>query len=122
MNVAFSTEQVLSVLGQVLIVMGALLFSTAGIGLLRLRDAYARSSAIATAAGMGISLVLVGVFLLDPDLSNGFKLVAAIVLQLATSAVGSMAIARSAYLTGVPMHTDAADPLPDELAGGAGPQ
>lgn len=91
------------VLGQIVVVLGALVFLSAGAGLVRLRDVYARSSAIATAAGLGVSLILVGVFLMNPSWSNAGKLAVAIVLQLVTSAVGSMAIARSAYLTGSPM-------------------
>lgn len=97
---------VLSVIGQIAIVAGALLFSVAGFGLLRLRDVYARSSAIATAAGLGVSLILVGSFLLTPSWPGSVKLIIAVILQLATSAVGSMAIARSAYLTGSRMELD----------------
>ena len=93
---------VLQFAGQVLVVAGALLFGTAGWGLLSLRDVYARSSALATAAGMGVSLILVGTFLFQPTWATAFKLVIAIVLQLATSAVGSMAIARSASSAAAP--------------------
>lgn len=106
----------LDILGQVLIVLGAAVFSTAGVGLLALRDAYARSSAIATAAGLGISLVLTGVFCLTPTPGNAVKLVVAVLFQLATSAVGSMAIARAAYLTGSPMVLDESAREADELA------
>ncbi len=100
---------VTDLLGQVVIVIGATLFVTAGIGLLRLRHAYARSSAIATAAGIGTSLVLIGVFLLYPSWVNLGKLAVAVTLQLVTLAVGSMAIARSAYLIGAPMHNSVPD-------------
>lgn len=105
-------DAVWNVAGQALIVLGALLFSTAGIGLFRLKDVYARSSAIATAAGLGISLVLIGAFVLDPSWPNAVKLVIAIVLQLLTSSAGSMAIARAAYLTGSPLRPETD---PDEL-------
>lgn len=113
-----STSAVAAI-GQVAVVLGALVFSTAGLGLLRLRDVYARSSAIATAAGLGVSLILIGVYLLDPTPGNTVKLIVAIVLQLATSAIGSMAIARSAYLTGSPLVL--AHPRADELAAAADP-
>lgn len=93
------------VIGSILILIGAGVFSTAGIGLLLFRDAYARSSAIATAAGMGISLILSGTFCFIPGWETLAKLVAAVMLQLVTSAVGSMAIARSAYLTGSHLHS-----------------
>ena len=112
------------VAGQLLMVAGALFFSTAGLGLLRLKDAYARSSAVATAAGLGISLVLLGAFVQQPSWGNLAKLAVAVLLQLATSAAGSMAIARSAYLTGSPLHcpsgqddlarADSVDPTPPE--------
>lgn len=93
----------LSILGQVLMVAGAGLFATAALGLVRLPDLYTRSSAVATAAGAGISLLITGVFLLTPGWGNLIKLAAAVLLQLITSAVGSMAIARAGYLVGSPL-------------------
>lgn len=95
---------VLDVVGSVLILGGALLFATAGLGLVRLKDVYARSSAIATAAGMGVSLMLLGVLAHLPSWTNLVKVALAVALQLITSAVGSMAIARAGYLTGSPIH------------------
>ncbi|PZR55035.1 cation:proton antiporter [Xylanimonas oleitrophica] len=92
--------QVLAVIGQVLVVLGALTFLSAGLGLLRFPDLYTRASAVSTAAGFGIVQVVVGVLLLQPALDSTVKVVIAVALQLATSAVGSMALARSAYLTG----------------------
>lgn len=90
----------MSVVGQVLIVLGAAVFLTATVGLVRLPDLYTRSSAVATAAGVGVSFLLTGVFFFVPGPGTGIKLVVAVVLQLVTSAVGSMAIARSGYLIG----------------------
>ncbi|WP_420176590.1 cation:proton antiporter [Luteococcus sp. OSA5] len=112
-----SVLEMSSLLGQVLVVLGAGLFTTAAIGLLRFKDAYCRSSAIATAAGPGISLVLMGVFCMMPSWTNLGKLALCIVLQLGTSAVGSMAIGRAAYLTGSSLHSPSGH---DELAGPGG--
>ncbi len=112
-SLAQDGASLLVITGQLLVIAGALLFSTAGIGVLRLRDAFARSSAIATAAGLGISLILVGVFLLDPSWSAGWKLVVAVLLQLLTSSAGSIALARAAYLTGSQLVLD--HPDDDEL-------
>jgi multicomponent Na+:H+ antiporter subunit G len=100
--------------GQVVIALGALTFATATIGLFRLPDLYSRSSAIATAAGVGVSLILTGVFLLTPGPADAVRLVVAVALQLITSAVGSMALARAAYLAGADVyspthHDDLAD-------------
>ena len=81
-----------SVVGQVLIVIGALLFSTAAIGVIRLPDIYTRASAISTAAGSGLAMIVTGTFFFVPGLDNAVKLVIAVILQLVASAVGSMTI------------------------------
>lgn len=92
--------ETLQILGQVFLVAGAIVFIVAAIGLVTLFDPYTRASAVATAAGVGVSFIVVGVVLMDPSVSNGIKGALAIVLQLATSAIGSMAVARGAVLTG----------------------
>lgn len=101
-----------------LVVLGAAVFLVAAVGLITLFDPYTRTSAVATAAGLGVSLVVTGVVLLDPTLSTTVKAVVAIVLQLATSAIGGMAIARSAVLSGHSFEpgtdTTALDALDDE--------
>ena len=90
----------MSVVGQAFIVLGSLIFLTATVGIIRFPDLYTRSSAIATAAGLGVSFVLTGAFFFLPGVENAVKLIVAVVLQLVTSAVGSMALARSGYLIG----------------------
>lgn len=105
---------VLTMIGNISIVAGALVFATAALGVLRFPDAYTRVSAVGTAAGVGIVLVVIGAFLLQPTVPDFFKVVAIIVLQLTTSAIGSMAIARSAYLTRTPLVRRSFDELADE--------
>lgn len=102
----------LSITGDILIVLGSLVFATAALGILRFPDAFTRISAVGTAGGIGIVLVVVGALLHQPSVSNTVKVVLIIGLHLATSAVGTMAIARSAYLTRTRMH----QPHYDELA------
>ena len=92
--------EVLDVVGQGFLILGAVVFLLAAIGLITLFDAYTRASAVATAAGVGLTFMVIGVVLLDPSITVGVKAALAIVLQLATSAVGSMAVARAAVLTG----------------------
>ena len=87
-------------LGQGFAVIGAVIFVIAGIGLLRLRDVYMRISAVATAAGLGVAFVVGGTALVNPNLDDLVKVIIAIALQLATSVVGGVAIARSAVLSG----------------------
>lgn len=103
----------LSGLGQVMVVAGAIVFATAALGILRFPDPYTRISAVGTAGGIGIILVVGGVFLVQPSVPDLVKLAIFVVLHLATSAVGSMAIARSAYLTGTPLHRRHFDELAD---------
>lgn len=86
--------------GDVLVVVGALIFLVAAVGLHRLPDPYMRASAVATAAGLGVAFVVGGAALVQPGLTSTVKAMIAIVLQLATSAVGGMALARSAVLSG----------------------
>mgnify|MGYP006156247491 CR=1 FL=1 len=93
-------SDVLDVAGQVFLLAGAVVFILAAIGLITLFDPYTRTSAVATAAGVGLSFIVVGVVLLEPSVPNTIKAVIAIGLQLATSAIGAMAIARGAVLTG----------------------
>lgn len=100
-----------TVFGQVLIVAGSLVFLTAALGVVRFPDTYTRVSAVGTAGGIGIVFVVVGALLLQPSMGNGLKVVAIIFLQLATSAIGSMAIARAAYLTRSAMRVGTNDEL-----------
>lgn len=87
------------VTGQVLCVLGALVFVAAGVGLLRLPDPYTRASAVATAAGVGVAFVVAGAALVQPGWDATARAVVAIVFQVATSAVGGMAVARAAVLS-----------------------
>jgi multicomponent Na+:H+ antiporter subunit G len=91
------------ILGYVLVAGGSLTFFTAGLGIVRFPDVYTRASAVATASGLGVAMIVFGVVFLQPSVSVAVKAVAVVLLQLATAAIGSMTIARAAYLTGVPL-------------------
>lgn len=106
----------LDVVGQVLVVLGALVFVTAALGVVRFPDAYTRISAVGTAGGAGIVLVVVGALLLQPGVSDSVKVVVIVALQLATSSIGTMAVARSAYLAGTPLRRTHYDDLSTEGA------
>ncbi|WP_293787595.1 monovalent cation/H(+) antiporter subunit G [uncultured Aeromicrobium sp.] len=88
------------ILGQVLTVVGAVIFVLAGVGLLRLRDPYMRISAVATASGLGVAFVVGGTALVDPHLDDLLKVIIAIALQLTTSVIGGIAIGRAAVMSG----------------------
>ncbi len=102
------------ILGYVLVSAGAITFFTAGLGVLRFPDVYTRASAVATAAGLGVALIVFGALFLQPTITDALKAVLVVVLQLATAAIGSMTIARAAYLTGVPLMRKDFDELSDD--------
>ncbi|QSB05700.1 cation:proton antiporter [Natronoglycomyces albus] len=107
----------LDIIGQVFIVMGGLIFVIAALGLARFPDIYTRASAIGTAAGLGVMLIVIGALFVHPSLSDTLKVAISIPLQLATSALGAIAIARSAYLTGIPLEQPHFDELADASGG-----
>lgn len=98
-------------IGQGFALLGAAIFLAAGLGLWRLPDPYTRISAVATAAGLGVSCIIVGVVVIDPSGAAIAKGSVAIVLQLITSTIGGMTIARAAVNSGHDF-SDATDPGP----------
>ncbi|WP_121250832.1 monovalent cation/H(+) antiporter subunit G [Nocardioides ferulae] len=85
-----------------LVLLGAVLFATASVGLLRLPDAYTRANAAAKAAGLGVVSVLVGVLVHDPNVPTAITLSLAIVFQLLTVPIAGVAIAEAAWRSGAP--------------------
>lgn len=90
----------MALIGEILAVVGAAIFVAAAIGLRRFRDPYSRISAVATAAGLGVAFVTVGAVLIDPQINNIVKVILAVALQLLTSAVAAIVIARAAVNSG----------------------
>lgn len=84
--------------GLVFIFLGIATIIVAGTGLFRLPDLYLRASAVGTSAGLGVASIVIGALLMDFSWLNLVKAAVAVIAQLLASAVGSMAIARSAYL------------------------
>ncbi|MCK6095663.1 monovalent cation/H(+) antiporter subunit G [Micrococcus sp. 2A] len=107
----------LTVLGSIMVVGGALVFLGAAVGLIRFPDPYMRISATGTAGGVGMILIVVGALLHMPSVSNLVKVVLIVVLQLGSAAVATMALGRSAYLTGVPMASGHYDELAADTPG-----
>ncbi len=108
-----TAELIVTFSGSALLILGAFIIASAAIGLIKLPDLYTRTSAIGTAAGLGVALIIVGVVVLDFSILNLVKGVIALIAQLLTSAIGSFALARAGYLTGSrPVGTT----VPDELA------
>ncbi|CAL9367234.1 hypothetical protein SUDANB121_00795 [Nocardiopsis dassonvillei] len=81
---------------------GAAVFAVGALGLVRLRDFYARLHGIAVAASLGTALLLLALLLWFPSPGNALKIGLALLVQLATAAVGGNALARAGYLAGAP--------------------
>lgn len=81
-----------------LIFLGIFIIMVSAISLFKLPDLYLRASGVGTSAGLGVATIVIGALLIDFTALNLVKALIAVVAQLLTSAVGSMAIARSGYL------------------------
>lgn len=106
-------ENILHGAGLIFIFLGIFTIIVSAIGLFRLPDIYLRASAVGTSAGLGVASIVFGALLMDFSTANLIKALIAIIAQLLTSAVGSMAIARSGYLNN---HAPAEITHTDELA------
>ncbi|MEE6282090.1 cation:proton antiporter [Georgenia sunbinii] len=91
----------LDTVGDVLFVLGAVVFAVGALGLVRMPDFYGRLSAVGLSGGLAIILVLLGVLAYFPSWGNALLVALAIVIQLTTAGVGGGAMARAAYLTDV---------------------
>ncbi|HEY7854708.1 MAG TPA: monovalent cation/H(+) antiporter subunit G [Aquiluna sp.] len=110
-----SSEMILTVIGSALLIFGAAIILSAAIGVLKLPDVFTQTSAIGTAAGLGVSLMIVGVVVIDFSVLNLIKGIIAIIAQLITSAIGSFVLARASYMTGSkPVSTTVPDELSDQ--------
>lgn len=94
---------VLEVIGTGLIVLGTLAFVATAVGIVRLPDLYSRISSVTTASGFGVGLVVFGVVLHAPSVTNVLQGILAVLLNLTTAAVGGHALGRAGYLTGAPL-------------------
>ena len=88
-------------IGSVLILLGAIFLFSAGLGLLRMPDAFTRLQAGTKASTLGNMLVLSGVAFYHPGWS--LKLLIITYFVLLTNPISSHALARAAHAIGVPM-------------------
>ena len=93
----------MTILGQLLIVLGAVLVLLAGVGVIRFPDVFCRANAATKAAGLGIACLLAGAALMIGTLEAGIKLGIAIVLQFATAPISGHVMGRAAYRSGAPL-------------------
>ena len=87
--------------GSLLVLLGAVFLFSAGLGMLRMPDAFTRIQAGTKASTLGNMLVLVGIAFYHPDWS--LKLLIVIYFVLLTNPVSSHALGRAAHSIGTPM-------------------
>jgi multicomponent Na+:H+ antiporter subunit G len=88
-------------IGSILILLGAIFLFSAGLGLLRMPDAYTRLQACTKATTLGNMLVLAGLAFYHPGWT--LKLVMIVYFVLMTNPISSHAIARAAFAIRIPM-------------------
>ncbi len=110
-------ELLLNWLGSSLAFLGAIVLLTAMIGVTRFPDVYCRSHALGKGMTLGITLLLLSLWIdLGPQVA-GLKIVAAILFQFLTIPLASHLIALAAFRRELPQHN--ARPLDDHRAGEA---
>lgn len=91
----------IEIVGSLLVLLGAIFHFSAGLGMLRMPDAYTRMQAGTKASTLGNTLVLAGLAIYHPGWS--LKLLVMVYFVLMTNPVSSHALARAAHGIRVPM-------------------
>jgi multicomponent Na+:H+ antiporter subunit G len=91
----------MELIGSILVLLGAIFHFSAGLGMLRMPDAYTRMQAGTKASTLGNTLVLAGLAIYHPGW--GLKLLIIVYFVLMTNPVSSHALARAAHSIRIPM-------------------
>ena len=94
----------IDLVGSILVLLGAIFHFSAGLGMLRMPDAYTRMQAGTKASTLGNTLVLAGLAAYHPGWS--LKLLIIVYFVLMTNPVSSHALARAAHGIRIPMAGD----------------
>jgi len=91
----------MTLIGEILVLIGGLFLALGGLGLIRMPDLYNRLQAGTKATTLGSMSVVLGSALLAPEMLT--KAVLLIVFIAMANPISSSTIARSAYKAGVPL-------------------
>ena len=94
----------MELIGSILVLLGAVFHFSAGLGMLRMPDAYTRMQAGTKASTLGNTLLLSGLAFYHPGW--GLKLLIIVYFVLMTNPISSHALARAAYAIGIPIAGD----------------
>lgn len=107
------------IIGSAVVLLGAFFLFSAGLGVLRMPDAFTRIQAGTKATTLGNLLVMLGLGIHNPDWALKLLLIAGFVLM--TNPVSSHALSRAAHFIRVPMaRSTVGDALRDDRQGGNG--
>lgn len=103
-------------IGELLVLLGALLTLLAAVGVARFQDTFARMHALAKATTAGVALALIGAAITLPHANDVTSMLFAGLLQVATNPVSSTMLTRATYLAeGIPVELDTIDELAPDL-------
>lgn len=97
--------------GSILVLIGAFFHFSAGLGMLRMPDAFTRMQAGTKASTLGNALILIGIAFYHPGWS--LKLLILIYFVFMTNPVSSHALARAARAIRIPMVGRTGNAIPD---------
>ena len=114
---------VYDLLALILVIAGAFFLLVGSIGVVRLPDFYTRTHAVGKSDTLGLVLAVFGVAVHEGLSLTSVKLVAVVVFVALTNPVGTHALVRSAYVSGLrpwfkgqPMPQDPTEDHPDDGA------
>jgi len=94
-------ENMLEILGAVLVLLGSVFLFLGALGLVRMPDLFNRIQAGTKASTLGTFLSLIGLLLITPEWWG--KLILLMIFILITNPVSSHVLARAAHFIGVPL-------------------
>ena len=85
-------------IGEVLLLVGAVFTFVAAVGVVRFRDVFTRAHAFTAGSTLGLTIALAGAAAAQGHLGNRTTLLLAVILQLLTSPLSSNLLSRASYL------------------------
>jgi multicomponent Na+:H+ antiporter subunit G len=105
------------IVGEVALLLGALLILVAAIGVVRFPDALTRMHALSKASTLGVSVALLGAALARSHIGDITSLLFATVLQAATNPVAATLLTQATYYAeGIANRVDTVDELAETVA------
>jgi len=105
---------VAEVIGQGLMLVGALFIFLAALGVVRMPDLFMRMHANTKSGTLGIGFIMLGAAFCFSDSTATLRAVAVILFMLLTAPISSHLLARAAYFSGIPLWEKT---LSDDLRG-----